>query len=235
MAPNQQVQDEETACQYGECSEGGSSPVSALVMPVAVPRAPQPIFAFVNPPLIKDISREALLEWINLRKEFVAVTEARCEAAKEGAKAVLRSVRNSFDESLLETMCETRWDVNKDDLTANFLMLKIKEITTSFMNKELPDMEDMFGDDLKFDESISDVEARVTAYFNLANKIIMRNGVSELFVGDEGVKRKCKVLVKLLPASLHKAVSNELEYRCGEAKLSVRKLYTVVSERALEM
>ncbi|KAE9083605.1 hypothetical protein PF007_g21829 [Phytophthora fragariae] len=200
MAPSQQVQNEETARQDDECSEGGASPVSALVMP-----------------------------------EYVAVTEARCEDAKEDAKAVLRSVRNSFDESLLETMGETLWDVNKDDLTDDFLMSKIKEITTSFMNKELPDMNELFGEDLKFDDSISDVEARVTTYFHLANKIIMHNGVSELFVGDEGVKRKCKVLVKFLPASLHKAVSRELEYRSGEAKLSVSKLYTVVSERALEM
>jgi len=111
---------------------------------------------------------------------------------------------------------------------------KINEITGSFMNRELPDIDDLFGDELKFDLSISDVEARVTAYFHQANEIIKRNGVNDLFSGEEGVKRKCKVLVNSISGPLKKKVKNELEYRSGEAKASVRKLYTIISNLALE-
>ncbi|KAE8962275.1 hypothetical protein PR003_g30847 [Phytophthora rubi] len=160
---------------------GNGSAVTSTTKATTTPRVPQPIFTIVNAPLITDVSREALLEWMKLRKEYVAVIEARCKAANEDVKAVLRS--NATDE---------------------FLMDKIKEITASFKNRELPDMDDLFSDELKFDLTISDVEARVTAYFHLANEIIKRNGVSDLFLGEEGIKRKCKVLVKFLPGPLKK-------------------------------
>ncbi|KAE9011903.1 hypothetical protein PF002_g22 [Phytophthora fragariae] len=90
--------------------------------PVVVLRIPQLIFAIVNPPLIEDISRESLLEWLGLRKEYVEVTEARCRTANEDVRTVLRTVRDSFNENLLDTMCETRWDVDIEDLTDEILM-----------------------------------------------------------------------------------------------------------------
>ncbi|GMF63082.1 unnamed protein product [Phytophthora fragariaefolia] len=86
-------------------------------------------------------------------------------------------------------MCETRWDVDLENVTDEFLMDKIREITASFKHRELPDMGDLFSDELKFDLTISDVEARVTAYFHLANEITKRNGVCDLFLGEEGIKR----------------------------------------------
>ncbi|KAK1943265.1 hypothetical protein P3T76_004661 [Phytophthora citrophthora] len=72
------------------------------------------------------------------------------------------------------------------------------------MNKELPDMNDLFGCELRFDDATPDVEARMTAYFHLANAIIKRNGVTALFSGDDGIKRKCEVLLKFLPGPLSK-------------------------------
>eukprot|EP00644_Phytophthora_capsici_P016909 jgi/Phyca11/125691/e_gw1.59.125.1 len=170
----------------------------AAAGPGVVPRVPQPIIAIVNAPLINDISRESLLQWLRPRKEYIAVTEARCLAANEDVKAVLRTVRDSFNEDLLETMRETRWDIDIEDLTDESLM---EEITSSFMNKELPDTDEWFGSELKLNESTSD----------------------------------CKVLMKFLPGPLSRKVANEQEYRSGEAKASVRCLYKVVSNLALEL
>ncbi|GMF88964.1 unnamed protein product [Phytophthora fragariaefolia] len=83
-------------------------------------------------------------------------------------------------------------------------------------------MDDLFGSELKLDLSISEIEAGVTAYFQLANEIIIRNGVSELFADGDGVIWKCKVLEKLLPEHLLRKVKNEMEYRSSEIKSSVR-------------
>ncbi|OWZ16977.1 hypothetical protein PHMEG_0009148 [Phytophthora megakarya] len=132
-------------------------------------------------------------------------------------------------------MCETPWDVDIEDGNDEFLLEKIKKITPSFMNKELPDMDDLFGSKLRFDESTLDVEARVTAYFHLDNGIIEHNGVTALFSGDDGINRKYKVLLKFLPRPLSRKVVNELEYRSKEAKPNVRSLYKVVSNLALEL
>ncbi|ETP27993.1 hypothetical protein F442_22722 [Phytophthora nicotianae P10297] len=142
-----QVSQETTARHQGEQIEGDASTDNSAVMAMTVPRVPQPIFAIVNAPLIANVSREALLEWLRLCKEYEAVIEVRCRAANEDVKAVMRSVRNSFDENRLETMCEMRWDADFESVTNAFLMKKIKEITTSFMNKELHDMDDLFSDE----------------------------------------------------------------------------------------
>ncbi|KAE9141321.1 hypothetical protein PF002_g23 [Phytophthora fragariae] len=95
-------------------------------------------------------------------------------------------------------------------------------------------MNDLFGSEFKLDPSITDIEARVMTYFHLANEIIKRNSVSDLFAGADGIKRKCKVLVKFLPDPLMKS-ENELEYRSGEIKANMRGLYRIVSNLALEL
>ncbi|RAW27320.1 hypothetical protein PC110_g16284 [Phytophthora cactorum] len=84
-------------------------------------------------------------------------------------------------------------------------MYRLKEIIQSFKNRDLPDIGNLFSEELKFD-----VEDRVTSYFHLANEIITHKGMRDLFLGDNGTKRKCKVLMKHLPGSLQKTVKNEL-------------------------
>ncbi|KAG3080161.1 hypothetical protein PI124_g18966 [Phytophthora idaei] len=101
-------------------------------------------------------------------------------------------------------------------------MCRLKEIIQNFKNRELPDIGNLFSEELKFD-----VEDRVTSYFHLANEIITHNGMRDLFLGDNGSKRKCKVLMKHLPGSLQKTAN-------GEAKTCVTKLYAVVNNLALE-
>ncbi|GMF51789.1 unnamed protein product [Phytophthora fragariaefolia] len=203
---------------------GNGSAVTSTTRATTTPRVPQPIFTIVNAPLITDVSREALLEWMKLRKEYVAVIEARCKAANEDVKAVLRSVNDSFDSNLLETMCETRWDVDLGNVTDEFLMDKIREITASFQNRELPDTDDLFSEELKFDLTISDVETRVTAYFHLANAIIKRNGVCDLFLGVEesegqGAKHN-KAFVKDRSV---KAFNKEMVHAVGVAATGVKR------------
>ncbi|POM60335.1 Cleavage induced Hypothetical protein [Phytophthora palmivora] len=222
MTERQEIWEDKTTDRVGQVVEENPSANQSPAGPMTLPRVPQPIFVIVNAPLIVDLSRDTLLESLRLRKEYVAVTEARCQSANEDVRAVIRSAQNSFNESLLETMSETRWDVDIEDLTDDFLMTKILEIMASFKNRELPDMEDLFSDD------------KVTAYFHLANEIIKRNGVTDLFLEGERLKRKCKVLVKFLPGPLSTKVKNELENR-GEAKASVRKLYRVTSNLALDL
>ncbi|KAE9012143.1 hypothetical protein PF011_g9057 [Phytophthora fragariae] len=47
---------------------GNGSAVTSTTKATTTLRVPQPIFTIVNAPLITDVSREALLEWMKLRK-----------------------------------------------------------------------------------------------------------------------------------------------------------------------
>ncbi|KAK1943900.1 hypothetical protein P3T76_005296 [Phytophthora citrophthora] len=69
------------------------------------------------------------------------------------------------------------------------------------MNKELSDMGELFGSELRFVESMLDVETMMTAYIHLAHEVSKHNDVASLFSVDHGSKNKCKVLLKSLPVS----------------------------------
>ncbi|OWY93213.1 LOW QUALITY PROTEIN: Cleavage induced protein [Phytophthora megakarya] len=114
----------------GTTTPPGSSVTSSIL------RAPQPIFAVVAAPLITSTSREALLEWLKLRKAYEEATRER--NGKEDYRSVLKGVRSSFDADLLNTLCEASWGVEKDELTDEFLIEKIHAITDNYQNQAPP-------------------------------------------------------------------------------------------------
>ncbi|KAI9985429.1 hypothetical protein PInf_004787 [Phytophthora infestans] len=93
-------------------------------------------------------------------------------------ESAARQDADDLDEGLLDTQCETRLDIDIDNLIDYFLMEEVKEITSGFMNKALPDK------------------------------------------GE-------RILAKYVRDPLSRTVANELAYRSGEAKASVRILYKV--------
>ncbi|KAE8997589.1 hypothetical protein PR003_g20683 [Phytophthora rubi] len=230
--------DENSHDQAGDSSSGPGS-ASTAEIPTgtssdSISRIPQPIFAVVAPPMVKSASREALVEWLKLRDEYVEATKERCKAGKEGLNAVLKSVKSSFDSDLLTTLCEATWGVSKSDLTDEFLLEQIHAITDSYQNQVLPPVNELFRKELKMNMTNCDIQSRVTDYFMSCNKLIKKYGLSSFFEGDKGTKKKCKLLVNSLPAMLKEKVQNEIEYRFPDAQTSVLKLSKLISQQALE-
>ncbi|KAE8981746.1 hypothetical protein PR001_g23914 [Phytophthora rubi] len=156
------------------------------------------------------MAHEALVEWLKLRKEYEEYTNDRCKDGKEDVAAVMKSVKSSFDANVLETLCE------------------IQQITDSFQNQELPDVKELFREELRMNMSNSDIDARVIEYFHLCNSLI-KNMASLV-----SLKEKCKLIVCSLPKGLKSKVQNELDYRVPEAKCNIRKLYELVRVKAKE-
>ncbi|KAK1943899.1 hypothetical protein P3T76_005295 [Phytophthora citrophthora] len=77
MTKNQHLINEEAARQEND-QDGGVEKVVAV--PMVVSCVPQPILAIVIAPLINDISRESLLKWLRLRKEYTVINEAVAES-----------------------------------------------------------------------------------------------------------------------------------------------------------
>lgn len=214
----------------GLASAGGVEGRSAL----GQEEAPAPLFGVASAPRITSISHDALNVWLERRAEYEGTIKTRCVTTGESSNALIMTIRNSFDESLLEKLCEVRWGTLKDELTDDFLRDEIKRITGAFTNGTLPNVDEQFRKDLRIDLSTADIPARVTNYFHLANAIIKRNGLSNLFAGQDGQPKKCKILLDCLPMCLKRVVQNELIYRREEARTSVMKLHELVTEHALE-
>ncbi|KAE9105592.1 hypothetical protein PF010_g12958 [Phytophthora fragariae] len=194
-----------------------------------------PIFMVTAAPKVEDISHEALTRWVDLRLEYEEIMRARCVSSGEYLKSVMRSVRNSFDDSFLETLCETKWDKSKDDLTDEFIWDWIMKTVRNFKTNALPNIDELFQDQLVMSMNKTDIDARVMDYFHLCNTIVKTNGLTALFSEEDGTKKKCKVLLNCLPGELKTRVKNEIDFRLLAAKSSVSELFKVVSEKALEI
>uniref|UniRef100_H3GZS8 Uncharacterized protein n=1 Tax=Phytophthora ramorum TaxID=164328 RepID=H3GZS8_PHYRM len=72
----------------------------------------------------------------------------------------------------------------------------------------MPDIKALFKIELKMDVGESDVEARVLDFFKKMNKIVMDNGLSESFSGNDGNRKR--LMASLLPALLKKEMK-----QCG--------------------
>ncbi|ETO99946.1 hypothetical protein F441_22629 [Phytophthora nicotianae CJ01A1] len=146
----------------------------------------------------------------------------------------MTSVKSSFDASVLETLCEVCWGVDQSTVTDEFLLEKIHEITDSFQNQELPDVNELFREELRMNMNNTDIDARVIEYFHLCNSLIKKHGFSGFFEEERGAKEKCKLIVNSLPKGLKNKVQNEQDYRVPEAKSDIRKLYELVRVKAKE-
>ncbi|OWZ09292.1 Cleavage induced protein [Phytophthora megakarya] len=135
-------------------------------------RVPHPIFAIVNPPKVSSMARAALVDWLKLRKEYEEYTKDRCKDSKEDVSAVMKRVKSSFDANVLETLCEVCWGVDQSNVTDDFLLNKIHEITDSFQNLELPDVKELFREELDMNTINTDIDARIIEYFHLCNSLI---------------------------------------------------------------
>lgn len=64
--------------------------------------------------------------------------------------------------------------------------------------------------------------------------MIRTNGLVGLFQTEDGIQKKCKILVDALPAILKKKVKNEIDFRAPNAKSSVPDLFKLILEQALD-
>ncbi|KAG3095908.1 hypothetical protein PI125_g16131 [Phytophthora idaei] len=94
--------------------------------------------------MVSSMSREALVEWLKLRKEYEEYTRDRCKDGKDEMAAVMKSVKSSFDANVLETLCAVCWGVKQSSVTDDLLMEKIHAIADSFQNQVLPDLREIF-------------------------------------------------------------------------------------------
>ncbi|OWZ09181.1 Cleavage induced protein [Phytophthora megakarya] len=154
------------------------------------------------------MARAVLVGWLKLRKEYEEYTKGRC---KDGTE-----------------------DVNQSSATDDFLLKTIHEITDSFQNQELPDVKELFREELHMNTTNTDIDARVIEYFNLCNYLIKKHGFTSFYLEERGAKEKFKLLVNSLPKGLKNKVQNELAYRIAWTKSDARKQYELVRIKAKE-
>ncbi|POM66999.1 Hypothetical protein PHPALM_17061 [Phytophthora palmivora] len=136
-------------------------------------RMPHPIFVIVNPPKVSSMAREPLVGYLKLRKENEEYTKDPYKDGTEDGDAMVESVKRSFDAHGLE-------------YCARFAGVWTRVVSTdSFQNHELPDMKELFREELRMNTTTNNFDAR------------------------QGIKEKCKLIVNFIPKGLKNKVIEE--------------------------
>ncbi|POM63011.1 hypothetical protein PHPALM_27761 [Phytophthora palmivora] len=118
-----------------------------------------------------------------------------------------------------------------DNIGENWVTTTVR----GFINNALLNIEELFQDRLVMSMTKSDVTARVLHYFHLCNTLVKNNGLAVLFLEEDDVKKKYKVLRSYLPEERKTRVKNEIGFRLPTAKSNVSVLFKVVSVKAMEV
>jgi hypothetical protein len=190
----------------------------------------------IRPPRVKDISHDALVEWKRERREYEDAIAARCAATGEDIKKALMPIKSTFDWHLLETLCRLDWDTTTDEVSEERIISELDAIVNNVKNGDVADIDALFDVQLRMDMRESDVKARVLRYFQLCDKIILQNGLKNIFDTPKGVKEKCKILVRhLQPAVLRSDIEHEHWFGTDNSiKTSEVALYKFVKDQALK-
>ncbi|OWZ00649.1 hypothetical protein PHMEG_00028115 [Phytophthora megakarya] len=194
-----------------------------------------PLFSPVVAPRISSTSHSALINWKKARAEYEESVKARSKGDKELYDRLFESVKSTFDDKLLDALCTYRWNVTKEDVTDDRIMTEIDAIIKSVKNHTLPDIDQRFAKELRFDMKETDVHERVLKYFMSCNQIIDDHGLKTCFEGDNGLKEKCKLLIEsLAPNELKTDVKNAIRFQIPVARSDEKKLHDLILEKTLE-
>ncbi|KAE9311875.1 hypothetical protein PR003_g19906 [Phytophthora rubi] len=194
---------------------------------------PVPIFTPILPPKLRSISHEELVKWDKRRREYEAKMRARCRSSGEDYNLVTQNVKESFDVELLESFCSLRLRKDVADVTEGQLIAEIKALLAK-VNNDLPDIKALFDKELVMDLAETDVDARILAYFQKFEQVVLEHGLEDVFSGDDGEKEKCKRLVSCLAPPVLKAdAKTAVRWTDKAAAKSMQKLYTLVYDKAV--
>ncbi|ETP11508.1 hypothetical protein F441_12976 [Phytophthora nicotianae CJ01A1] len=141
----------------------------------------------------------------------------------------------SFEPSLLEALCDLEWRINKEDLTNKLLLGKIDDILATVKNNTVPNVAAEFKAAVRINLQESDVRERVVQYFRSNRQVIEENGWCKLFIDQEGLKLKCKLLVASLdPPALREEIESILAYQNRTARSDEKVIFKTILEKALE-
>ncbi|KAG2865241.1 hypothetical protein PC119_g3671 [Phytophthora cactorum] len=100
-----QGEDVKESCTAEAVTTGGTTASTRLTNTSNVASVPQPIFATVAAPKVTSTSRDALIEWLKLRKEYVDAMNERCKDGKEDINAI-HAITDSYQNQVLPPVNE---------------------------------------------------------------------------------------------------------------------------------
>ncbi|KAF4132244.1 hypothetical protein GN958_ATG18579 [Phytophthora infestans] len=112
---------------------------------------------------------------------------------------VKESIKSTVDERLLKALCTYHWSgVLPDAVTDVRIRSKAQAIVEHVTNGTLPDIDQRFGDKVRFNSSETDASVRALQYFMLCSQLIDKHGLVTCFDHQCGQNKICKLFIESL-------------------------------------
>ncbi|GMF54723.1 unnamed protein product [Phytophthora fragariaefolia] len=180
---------------------------------------PQPIFEFIKAPKLAVWSQPALVRFLRDRRQYLNKVRERCMVTGEDQDNVTFSIKSSVEHRILEHLAHYVLRKPINEVTEDALRAEMERKAGSMMNDHVPDVANMFAEELKMDLREPDIEARVSKYFMDFDRLVedqglatwVGRGVASDVAGRQRMKTRCKLLVaNLLPDVLRIDVERSL-------------------------
>ncbi|GMG16213.1 unnamed protein product [Phytophthora fragariaefolia] len=114
----------------------------------------QPVFEVVQPPKLSAWDQASLISWVRQRRQYESKIRNRCAVTGEQYEHVVTSIRNSMEPRILDHLARFVLKKPAPDVTGKDLGLAITRRCSSLQNSHIPDMDQLFKDQLKMDLKI---------------------------------------------------------------------------------
>jgi hypothetical protein len=171
------------------------------------------VLNIVKPPKLTSFTPEVLVEWKRAKEKYVQDLKEACTRDGNDPEKLMVSIKSMVEPpSLLKAMAKYEWDANPDDLTDDFLMEKVNEITAKPVNDAIPDPEKAF-EKLKWNVGEKDVMMRVVK-FMASVEILMEDGALEQDMVKPRLRKKILLAIvdKVRPEALRLRVKAKVDY-----------------------
>ncbi|OWZ06872.1 hypothetical protein PHMEG_00020819 [Phytophthora megakarya] len=124
-----------------------------------------PVYALIKTPKLAKWSQPALAVFRCERPQYGTENWELCVTTGEAHKNVLVTVKSSIEWKVHKYLVHYIFKTTVFALTDEAICREIERKAGSLMNDHVPDVEKMFGENLKIDTSEKDAEAQVANYF----------------------------------------------------------------------
>ncbi|KAE9315426.1 hypothetical protein PF008_g19252 [Phytophthora fragariae] len=202
----------------------------------------QPVFEVVQPPKLSAWDQSSLISWVRQRRQYESKIRNRCTVTGEQYEHVVTSIRNSMEPRILDHLARFVLKKPAPDVTDEDLCLAITRRGSSLQNSHIPDMDQLFKDQLKMDLKIEDTEARVLNYFVLFDQIAEEHGLGGILGSgreddanySDRMKLRCKLLMKNIAPEMLRLEMERLAIAKPVLKRDDITLYEALVDRARE-
>lgn len=135
-------------------------------------KTPQPLYGYIQAPRIVHWNQRELINWKRQRLQYEQRITECCAATGGKANTIMISIRSNIEPRLLDHLAKYTFHKSVKGISDEELLQEVEKRCGELKNSHVPNINELFTNNLKMDMQEDDIEARIVKYFILFEKIL---------------------------------------------------------------